>query len=229
MSQPTLLDAYCCAGGMTRGYQRAGCRVTGVDIKPQPNYIGDDFVQADAVAFIREHGRKFDMISASPPCQDGCATTKGNRTRAGWVDTHVNLIPVTRDALLSTGRPFVIENTPGNKDRLATPITLCGEMFGLGVIRHRYFELGRWATTPPVHLRHRGRVRGWRHGEYFNGPYVAVYGRGGGKASAMEAQTAMGIDWTDDPDELNQMIPPDYAQSIGERWIEQRNQGAQDG
>src|SRR4051812_6891499 len=49
--KPRLLDAFCCAGGATRGYQRAGLHVTGVDIEPQPHYCGDDFVRGDAVAF----------------------------------------------------------------------------------------------------------------------------------------------------------------------------------
>lgn len=38
MSQPRLLDAYCGAGGATKGYQRAGFHVTGIDHVPQPNY-----------------------------------------------------------------------------------------------------------------------------------------------------------------------------------------------
>lgn len=218
----TLLDAGCCAGGMTRGYQRAGFRVTGVDIEPQPDYIGDDFVQADAAEFIHEHGHKFDLISGSPPCQDGTCTVRGNRTR-GLADDHVNLIPSWRDAMLSTGRPFVIENTPGNKMRLHRPIMLCGEYFGLGVIRHRYFELNGWSVRPiPNHPKHRGRVRGWRHGEYFDGPYVAVYGSGGGKATVDEAQVAMGIFWVFDLEKLNEAIPPAYAQWIGEQWLSQR-------
>ena len=54
--RPMLLDTYCKAGGTSRGYQLAGFHVTGVDIEPQPNYIGDAFYQADAVEFIREHG-----------------------------------------------------------------------------------------------------------------------------------------------------------------------------
>jgi DNA (cytosine-5)-methyltransferase 1 len=44
------LDLYCKAGGCTRGYQQAGFYVVGVDIERQKNYIGDDFLQADALA-----------------------------------------------------------------------------------------------------------------------------------------------------------------------------------
>lgn len=49
-----LLDLFCGAGGCTKGYQRAGFYVVGVDVKPQPNYCGDEFVQADALAMRRD-------------------------------------------------------------------------------------------------------------------------------------------------------------------------------
>ena len=52
--RPRLLDAFSGAGGSARGYQLAGFHVTGVDIRPQPHYIGDAFIQGDALAFIEE-------------------------------------------------------------------------------------------------------------------------------------------------------------------------------
>ncbi len=99
-------------------------------------------------------------------------------------------------------------------------MTLCGEMFGLGVIRHRYFELGGWAGSAPAHVPHRGRVAGWRHGEFFAGPYFAVYGNGGGKGSVPQWQEAMGIDWTTDRRELAEAVPPAYTEHIGRQLVE---------
>jgi hypothetical protein len=92
-------------------------------------------------------------------------------------------------------------------------------MFGLGVIRHRYFELGRWSAAQPAHVKHRGRVAGWRHGEYFDGPYFAVYGSGGGKGTVKQWQEAMGIDWTDDRREIAEAIPPAMTNYIGAQLI----------
>lgn len=85
----------------------------------------------------------------------------------------------------------------------------------LPVIRHRYFELGRWSATQPPHRPHRGRVRGWRHGTYYDGPYLAVYGNGGGKGSVPEWQAAMGIDWTAARKAIAEAIPPAYTEHIG--------------
>lgn len=72
-----MLDTFCKAGGCTKGYQRAGFRVIGVDIEPQPNYCGDEFIQADAIEFLRAFldGPGLGVLGnvvgvhASPPCQ----------------------------------------------------------------------------------------------------------------------------------------------------------------
>lgn len=213
MSGPRLLDLFCCAGGATKGYQRAGFQVVGVDREPQPDYCGDVFFQGDALDFLAAHWRDFDAVHASPPCQASSALTKGNRKRDGWTDTHIDLIPETRRLLTATGLPWVIENVQGAQ--LRRDLTLCGEMFGLGVIRHRYFEVSGFEVEQPVHLTHRGRVAGWRHGEYFDGPYFAVYGDGGGKGTVEQWQAAMGIDWTASRHHLAEAIPPSYAEYVG--------------
>jgi DNA (cytosine-5)-methyltransferase 1 len=92
-------------------------------------------------------------------------------------------------------------------------------MFGLAVIRHRYFELGGWFMPQPPHKPHRGRVAGMRHGEWFTGPYFAVYGEGGGKGSVPQWKQAMGIDWTDDRREIAEAIPPAYTEHIGAQLL----------
>lgn len=217
MSGLEVLDLFCCQGGATRGYQEAGFQVIGVDISPQPRYIGEGFVQADAVAYVLEHMEeirsRFAFVHASPPCQGEGAPAKGTNAVRG--NPHPRLIEPTRDALEALGLPYVIENVAGAK--LRKDLMLCGEMFGLGVIMHRFFEFGGGLEVPqPAHPRHRGRVRGWRHGQYFDGPYVAAYGKGGGKATVAEMQAAKGIDWTDEHLALREAIPPAYARYIGE-------------
>jgi hypothetical protein len=221
--KPRLLDLFCCAGGAAAGYQQAGFHVTGVDINPQPNYCGDEFIHGDALEVLADliaTGRIRDYTAThnSPPCQDKCALTVGTNQSRGWGGSHVDLVPPTRRLLDRTGLPYVIEQ-PDGKAEIRKDLTLCGEMFGLAVLRHRNFELGGWTVTQPAHTKHRGYVRGWRHGVYRDGPYVAVYGEGGGKATVTEAQDALGIHWTSDPAELREAIPPAYTHWIGEHLL----------
>ncbi|MEU2471979.1 DNA methylase [Streptomyces sp. NPDC012842] len=216
--RPLLLDLFSCAGGAAMGYHRAGFEVTGVDIVDRPNYPFT-LHRADALEHLANliatgEIRRYAAVHASPPCQAGCALTVGTNASQGWGGTHVDLVAPTRALLDRTGLPYVIEQ-PNGRARIRKDLSLCGEMFGLGVLRHRNFELGRWTIARPAHPQHRGYVRGYRHGVYRDGPYVAAYGSGGGKATISEMQAAMGITWTDVREELTEAIPPAFAEHIG--------------
>ncbi|CAL9479044.1 DNA methylase [Streptomyces sp. enrichment culture] len=220
--RPRLLDLYACAGGAAMGYHRAGFDITGVDITPRPNYPFP-LVQGDALdvlAALISSGEieQYVFVHASPPCQAGCNLTVGTNRSQGWGRSHVDLVAPTRELLDATGLPYVIEQ-PNGRAKIRKDLTLCGEMFGLGVIRHRNFELGGWTIEQPAHRPHRGRVRGWRHGRFYDGPYVAAYGNGGGKPSVAELQAAMGITWTDVREELTEAIPPAYTEFIGVAFL----------
>ena len=130
--KPRLLDLFCSAVGATAGYMRAGFHVTGVDIKPQPRYCGDEFHQADALTFPLDG---FDAIAASPPCQ-GYSVTRNFTARTEYPD----LLGATRVRLERSGIPWVIENVPGAPMR--ADFKLCGCMFGLPRLRRvRWFEV----------------------------------------------------------------------------------------
>lgn len=62
--RPRLLDLFCCAGGATTGYFRAGFDIVGVDLNPQPNYPFA-FVQTDALKLDPKFISTFDTIHAS--------------------------------------------------------------------------------------------------------------------------------------------------------------------
>ncbi len=72
-----------------------------------------------------------------------------------------------------------------------------------------------WSWTSPNTAATGAASRGMRHGQWFTGPYFAVYGQGGGKGTVAQWQQAMGIDWTDVRRELAEAIPPAYTQWIG--------------
>lgn len=202
-----LLDLFCGAGGAAMGYSRAGfTEIVGVDIKPQPRYPFT-FVLGDALEYVAAHGREFDAIHASPPCQ------AYSWAAARWtlVD-RADLLPACRQGLEDAARPWVIENVIGAP--MAKHIVLCGQMFGLRVIRHRNFESSH-LLLQPSHPEHNGTVK--------DGTFVTVAGHGGnnqrGSGSRQAKQQAMGIDWMSDR-ELNESVPPAYTEFIGRQLLE---------
>ncbi len=201
---PRLLDLFCGAGGAARGYQMAGFHVTGVDIKPQPRYIGEEFIQADALEYLAEHGQEYDAIHASPPCQR-YGPMSNHR------EAHPDLYGPTRLALLATGKPFIIENVPGAP--YDHGIVLCGSMFGLKVRRHRNFETS-WLILNSLRCDHKAQGRP-----------ITVTGHGGGrprphswKGVKAEWPAIMGMLWAL-PEEVTQSIPPAYTEFIGRQLM----------
>lgn len=128
------LDLFCKAGGSAYGFYLAGFEVVGVDIEPQPHFPFE-FHQADAIEYLREHWMEFDSISASPPCQKYSKSAKQWR---GEGREYADLIKNTREELIKTGKPYIIENVPDSP--LINPIKLNGSVFGLLVHRPRLFE-----------------------------------------------------------------------------------------
>lgn len=214
MTKPRLLDAFCGAGGAGMGYYQAGFDVVGVDIKPQKHYPFE-FIQADALEFIARHGKDFDVIHASPPCQK-YARTKNLKTSR---KDHPDLIEPTRQALIATGKSYIIENVTGAP--LINPVMLCGTMFGLGVIRHRLFECNPIIWWPPAPCQHEGKIvpMWWksRQRALLSKKYKYIHVVGSSFLMP-EAKEAMGIDWMV-RDEISQAIPPAYTHWIGEQLM----------
>ena len=209
-----LLDLFCCAGGAGTGYARAGFEVVGVDIDAQPNYPFE-FHQADALEYASEHWQEFDAIHASPPCQG--YTTMSNRHKAAQAAWPKLIIP-TRDALRSTGLPYIIENVVGAKREMVDPIKLSGGMFGLGVARPRLFESNVFLTVPSYQKP--ASVIGI-YGKAHDGRRLWTRADGStlrAAKSLAEGHEAMGVDWMNWR-ELTEAIPPAYTEFIGAQLI----------
>jgi DNA (cytosine-5)-methyltransferase 1 len=202
-----LLDLGCKAGGASRGYHDAGFEVTGVDLKPQPNYPFE-FHQGDMLTYPLDG---FDAIHASPPCQKFTAY----RRRGGGVgDGYPDLIEPVRKRLEAAAIPWVMENVASSPVR--PHVHLCGSSFELDVQRHRWFETnvpmmslpcvhGIWkprfpCATNRTNLRRTVEIGVWR-------------------IPLPVQQAAMGIDWMP-LDELTEAIPPAYTEYIGEQIID---------
>lgn len=209
--RPRLLDLYCCQGGASAGYAAAGFDVLGVDIDPQPRYPFP-LVQVDVLKYLRGGmflRGLFDAVHASPPCQ---FYSKAQRIQNR---DHLDLIAPTREALEELGLPYVIENVEDAAGELKSPITLCGESFGLRTYRHRLFEAGGGfilAGMPhPEHvapLRKMGRAP--RPGEYIH----AV----GNFSGVEQVRQDYGVPWMS-RDGIRECIPPAYAEYVGRQLI----------
>ncbi len=209
--KPRLLDLFCCAGGAGMGYHRAGFEVVGVDINLQPRYPFE-FHQADALEYVKEHWREFDVIHASPPCQRfSKSVSKVNRAK------HPDYILATQDALREAGKTYVIENV--RRARLNANLMLCGSMFGLRVIRHRYFECSMPPVISPV-CNHFLFPADLPHAHNRTNP-LRVYAVSGGwqHVEFSQIETAMGIDWMN-ARELSEAIPPAYTEWLGRHILE---------
>ena len=216
-----LLDLFSGAGGSAVGYYRAGfTEIVGVDHAPMPRYPFE-FVQADALQYLAEHGREFDVIHASPPCQ-----RYSEATPVGHKENHPDLIDPTREALRKIGKPYVIENVSGARHLLLRSLMLCGTMFGLPIWRHRYFEIEPIFLMSPATCNHNRRPITVHSGSNSRKTWEPVLVSGGGDGKRAKRKNhrpresvdvirwAMEIDWMT-TDELHEAIPPAYTEYIG--------------
>jgi DNA (cytosine-5)-methyltransferase 1 len=217
VSGPILYDIYCGAGGAARGYMDAGFEVWGVDSAPQTHYCGDRFIQMDALDFIGTvvagDYPMPDAWHASPPCQ-----AYSRMLCATGATTKPKLIGPTRDALKSTGRPYIIENVELAKSEMTDWVLLCGTGFGLRVRRHRLFETSPVLPilVPPCHCKN-GVRDGALIGHRLTGPKPP-----GRKVPPVfterELREAIGVEWMPMA-AMREAIPPAYTRFLGEHLL----------
>ena len=206
---PKLLDLFCGPGGAAAGYIAAGWEVTGVDLLPLAKWYPGRFVQADALTFPLEG---FDAIHASPPCQRWAGGASWPRSQGHEYPDH--LTP-TLDRLALVGAPWVVENVPNSPIR--AQLLLCGSMFGLPVLRHRYF-----AANWPMPLAPADCCDGNnRFNVYDSGPRR--------KGTDRTFCDAMGVTWAPTSATFDghrrkvalEAIPPAYTEFIGRALLAQ--------
>lgn len=220
MKAPIMLDLYCCQGGASRGYADAGWDVVGVDKDPQPRYPFP-FVQMDALVALKvllvgsplifgdRHIRLGDLAGAhaSPPCQAHTKAWKINKRE------HPRLISPTRELLIATGLPYVIENVEEARAELVDPVLLCGEEFGIETYRHRLFETN-WQLEQTPHPAHNARTTKMGRAPVA-GEYMHIVGNFSG---VDRARDVMGMPWAN-RDGLREAIPPVYAEHVGRKML----------
>ena len=216
---PILLTLFGGGGGDAEGYRRAGFRVIGVYIEDHSRafaWIGCEFHRMDWREGLRRFGRLAAAVHASPPCQ---RYSRASICRPGLAGRYPYLIAPVRTALQATGKPYVIENVEGAP--LTDPVMLCGSMFGLraefpgrgtvGLQRHRLFE-SNVPLAAAGGCRHELRaLRVFGHGRPGNSDLT-------GPGYAQASRDVMGIWWMT-RDQLNEAIPPAYAEHVGRQLM----------
>lgn len=199
--------------------------MVGVDSDPRvAKRYPFEFRAADAVEFVKEHAHEFDVVHASPPCQAYSITRHGHSV------THPELIEPTRDALVATGKPYIIENVAGAP--LHDPVVLCWSMFHeagsitdddvtpLRMERHRLFESNVPLRAPGA-CRHDKSVQvaGSYGGARRDKTEARRVRHGGYVPSKAVQQRLLGIDWMTQHG-LHQSLPPAYTEYLGAQLID---------
>lgn len=193
------------------GYHRAGFEVVGVDINPQPNYPFT-FIRGDALEALCQLGNGFDIIHASPPCQAYTRKAANWGRRRTYFYDHPDLLGLTRDLLIEFGRPWILENVPDSP--MIPQLTLCGTMFGLRIVKHRWFQSSERLEPPPAKCDHSDVYNPWqgkgrsaaKHREAQGTPWIPQ----SGGASRKRGYTG----------DVFNAIPPAYTEWIGKRLME---------
>lgn len=244
-----MLHTHCCQGAAHAGYAKAGFTGgLGVDIAPRHlRYFPGPAIRADAATIIRQVGHLFTATHTSPPCQ---WYTRGNAPRRGTETRWERSIPPVRDALETTGRPWVIENVKDAVWDMRDPVMLCGCMFSLtttdtdGTTLHlrrpRLFELGGWDIPGLVEqtITHKGQDYTVRSPIACHHPrnvqVAGVYGgarrdkaearhvRNGGYVPPDKSVAAalLGVDHPMTWEGLYECVPPRYTMWLGHRLLE---------
>jgi DNA (cytosine-5)-methyltransferase 1 len=207
------------------GYHRAGFdEIVGIDIVPQKNYPFT-FIQADALK-PPVRLEDFDLIHASPPCQDHSAarTFPGVKVHGtGW------MLEASLNRLGDSGVPWIVENVEGARRSMGDQwVTLCGSVFGLEVRRHRLFATSFASLVPPCNHSSQPIIHGvYGHGQSKAGR-LHRWIKGLPAATVADWRQAMDIDWMT-RDELAQAIPPAYTEYLGRQFLDQLARQPQEG
>jgi len=226
--KPRLLDLFCGEGGAAKGYVDAGFDVVGVDndqarLDRYPfDYMLDDAVD---VLLSKATGNLFDAFHASPPCT---GYTRGTAAIRDRLERYDRLIPVVRELLEATGKPYVIENVEDAKGELRNPIRLCWTEFHdngsvldddgtpLRMERHRLFEsnVDLW---PAGGCNHPNMQVAGAYGGARRDKVEAREIRKGGYVPSLDVmRKLLGTGWMSEKG-CFLSIPPAYTQHIGEQ------------
>ena len=206
-----LLDLFCGAGGASKGYASVFDDVVGIDIRRQPDYPYR-FIQGDATTFPLDG---FDLIHASPPCQDHSKTRFlfNEPDGTGWMLEH------TIKRCSDQGLCYVIENVMGaSMPAYPHDFTLCAASLGPWIQNPRKLFLGKhrkfWCNfpvDPPDCMCATAKQLGYTMGTMHTN-------RNGHYTRRDEFTRLMETDWMPNK-AMQQALPPYYTKFIAREFL----------
>ena len=250
MIRPKLLDLFCGQFGAGMGYHRAGFTVYGVDNEPARGkfapfalHVGDaievmaaliagesvDFAYPGGATVERLALADFAAIHGSPPCT---GFSRGTVAIPDRLTRYDRLIAVTREAMILTGLPYVIENVEDAGPELINPMRLCGFEFGLSAVdddgtvlrmkRHRLFESNVFLVGAGGclgHPRNGPQIAGAYGGARRDKVEARLIRKGGYVPKSLDVLRAMlGTPWMDETG-CFLSIPPVYTEFVGAQLL----------
>lgn len=230
MSELKVLDLYCGGGGASMGLHQALMsrsikhEIIGVDVRNGLDYPFK-LINKDVFELSLKFISSFDFIWASPPCQMFTCINHMNR-KLGRTADWINLIPETRELLILTDKPFVIENV--TQAPIRNDIRLCGVMFGIGVFRHRAFEINNFVCYQPRHPKHDGKIGDGKYYQVVSGPLFKNKEFQEKHHDFEQWKIAMETPWISVPSDkkelpkghpLAEAVPPAYSRYIMNQYL----------
>lgn len=225
--RPRLLDLFCGEGGAGTGYHRAGFDVVGIDAsRARLSRYPFESHRADALEYLNQHAHEFDVIHASPPCT---GYSRGTAAVPNRLEKYDRLIAATREALVLSGKPYVIENVEDARKELRHPGRLCGRQFALtatdddgtplAMDRHRLFE-SNVPLSFPAHRSHDRtiQVAGSYGGARRDKIEARQVRKGGYVPSAAIQRQLLGTPWMSETG-CRLSIPPAYTAWLGQQLM----------
>jgi hypothetical protein len=208
-----VIDLYCGVGGSAIGIKKAfpEADILGYDIRDYAGIYPFFFNQADITEF--DELPEGDFYWASPPCQSYSVSTEKQRRYEG--KTYPDLIEFTREKLIHTGKPFVIENVIGSPLIKEKTIILRGYNFPdlRDIRRPRKFEVHGFRVFDPQ-----------KYDKIF--PYYRLISGGGGWIREPEKVKRMTVEMANKRFQVKgrnmwdvaQIVPYQYSYYICKHW-----------
>lgn len=144
-----VIDLFCGIGGAAIGIKKAfpKANIVGYDIRDYSEQYPFKFINKDITEFKKIPDA--DLYWTSPPCQSYSVSTEKQRRYEG--KTYPDLIKFTRNLLLKSNKPFVIENVIGAPLIKEKTIILRGQYFEdlRDIRRPRKFEIHGFKVPKP--------------------------------------------------------------------------------